>query len=719
MSQLKVLFLFLLMSACANSNHRKPDGQMEVKRGGLQEGANIRLEDDRENDDDKNLYLEEVYGESALKWVKAQNLRSEPFYKEDSRFQAIKDYTLQLLDSPDKLIQVDFSGDWAYNFWRDARNPRGLWRRISVQDYVSGQRNWEVLLDVDALAKKEKKNWVFAGSSRFKTRALIFLSDGGKDARSVREFDMTKKQFVRGGFELPEGKHELSWVSEDEIFLGLALGADEVTESGYPRKVRVWRRGENYQSAPVVFEGVAHDVFVYPVVERDEEDGPVRYTVFSRAFDFFNRESYLWSKDKQKIKLDIPTDAEFSLQGDFLYLYIKSDWNYAESRYRAGSLLRLNVQKFLSHISPVDVLFQPTKTQFLQSHLIHKGRVFLILSEDVSHKTVEVVFESGRWRQKNLGMPKNSAIRFFGYSQRHEVIAFSSEGFLLPGTVYAYDLKKNVLQQIDQAPIRFDPKNYTVRQRFVKSKDGTRVPYYIVYHKSLKWNGRNPTIINAYGGFEVSRQPHYSPVIERAWLKNGGVWVLANIRGGGEYGPEWHKAGLKENRQRVYDDFFAVSEDLVRRKVTSPRHLGAVGGSNGGLLMGVALTQRPDLFYGIAIQVPLLDMLRYHKLLAGASWVGEYGSPEDPKMREALRSYSPYHNLKLDQPYPEVIFMTSTADDRVHPGHARRMAAKMEEMGYPFYYYENTEGGHGGSANNEQMARWQAIQFVYFLKMLQ
>lgn len=422
--------------------------------------------------------------------------------------------------------------------------------------------------------------------------------------------------------------------------------------------------------------------------------------------------------DGRKEKLEIPSDTSYDIYEDSLIIKLKTDWSYQGLIYKSGSLLRTDIDKLLAGYGTIEILFSPASNIFLKSYSINKDRIFLILTEDVNNKVVELKKVKGQFRQVALPFPANSTIHIVDSSQKLGIILFSTVGFLEPMTIYSLNLNSNELKIIDHAPARFDSSQYVVKQFFTYSKDHTRVPYYVVHHKELKYNGKNPTIIYAYGGFEHSIHPDYNPSIESAWLKNNYVWVVANIRGGGEYGPEWHNAGLKENRQRVFDDFYSVAEDLVRLKITSSRNLGAIGGSNGGLLMGVSMTQRPDLFNAIVLQVPLLDMNRFHLLLAGASWVGEYGSPDDPVMRQYLLSYSPYHNLRVGVKYPEVFFITATSDDRVHPGHARKMAAKMNSMNHPFLYYENIDGGHKGSANNEQSAKKMAYEFIYFLKKL-
>jgi prolyl oligopeptidase len=698
---LPLMILALGVASCASKTASKKEGAATMTQ------------------DNQDLYLEEIYGKQAMMWVKKQNLKSTPFFTEDPRFLTIQSQILKILDDPKKILYVSFFDGWAYNFWRDAKNTRGLWRRTAISAYLKGVPDWEVLLDIDKLAKTENKNWIFAGSQIYKDRALINLSDGGKDAHVIREFDLNKKTFLADGFTLPEGKHSVSWIDESHLFLGLATPESETNDSGYALRTRVWQRGASPESAKIVFTSSKKDVWVEGYVTRDQENGPVRYRLLSLGLDFFNSENFILQQNGALIKLKTPTDASIALDGDHLYLTLKSPWHYKKTTYLTGSLLRLDLKKFIKSESPVEIVFTPTKNRFLKAKVFQQGRVFLLLSEDVANRAVEAIRGPKSWTLKEIPLPTKSTIEFEAHSDMSDWMTFSSEGFVQPKTIFAYNLKTNSISNLEQAPSYFDSAPYEVNQFFAKSKDGTRIPYYQISKKNLALDGSHPTLINAYGGFEASLDPRYLPNAELGWLRNGGVWVVANIRGGSEYGPEWHTAVLKENRQKVYDDFFAVAEDLIKRKVTSPVKLGAKGRSNGGLLMGVALTQRPDLFNAIAIQVPLLDMLRYHKLLAGASWIGEYGDPEDVKMRKSLEAYSPYQNIMPGRKYPEVFFMTSTGDDRVHPGHARRAAAKMESLGYPFFYYENTEGGHGGSANNAQTAKWGALEHIYFLKKLQ
>lgn len=671
----------------------------------------------QQKQDEQDLFLEDVYGKEALAWVEERNQKTYARLQTDPHYKKIESEALKILDAKDRLLGIQVRKGYVYNIWKDEKNQRGLYRRATLKSYLNKTPKWETLLDLDKLAKEENESWVFAGMDYFENRVLMNLSKAGKDAKVTREFDLETRQFVKGGFELPEGKNSITWIDRDTVFLGLASDGD-VTESGYPRTLRIWRRGENYKNLVPVFSGKKTDVSVWPVVFRDEIDTPANVLMVSQNLDFFNRK-YFVLIDSVPRELRLPTDVELSSRYGKVYVENKSNWKLNGETISPGSLVAFDLQQLITGKAQSDLIFKPSEAQILSQFYVMKDRLYLGLIEHVKHKWVKARLDSqNKWTQNPLALPENSTLYPSALSEIDDVMMFDATGFLLPTTRYQLTLSNSKVRKLEASPARFKKVGLTVSQFFAKSKDGTQIPYYVVHKKDLLMNGQNPTILDAYGGFEISKMPYYSGVMGKSWLERGGVYVSANIRGGGEYGPQWHQAALKENRQRAFDDFFAVAEDLIARKITSSKKLGIVGGSNGGLLMGAAITQRPELFQAAAIQVPLLDMLRYHKLLAGASWVGEYGSPDDPKMRPILASYSPYHNLRAGVQYPEVIFMTSTADDRVHPGHARKMAAKMERMGYKFLYYENTEGGHGGSANNKQYAKWAGLQYTYFVQKL-
>jgi len=667
-----------------------------------------------ESDD---LWLEEIQSEAALNWVRGENARSLPQLQQDGQFKSLEQQLLERLNSPDKLSAFYIRKNYVYDFWQDQKNVRGVVRRATWQSYQSGKPKWQIILDIDKLADVEKENWVYGGFSIFENRAMVALSYGGKDAKVYREYDISKKQFIKNGFILPEGKHRVTWLDKNQLLVG-PTGVGDDTESGYPRTVRIWKRGESFDRAPILFSGNFKDVSVGHFVNRDDYDLPARHVLFTQAIDFFNIKIYLW-KNHQTVELPLPSDAQPTFYKENIYFTLQKDWQAFGKKYLAGSLIKISIDDLLSQKSPPQVLFTPSPKAILAGFRVVQDRVFLGTLNDVNSEWAEIkATAEDTYELSPIALPNNSSINLTTFSESSGQLVFQVENFLSPPTRFLYNLADNKLRQLERAKDRFNSEPYKVEQFFATSRDGTRVPYYQVSSKNLNLNGRQPTLLTAYGGFLVNRTPVYSYAVGLGWLEQGGVFVLANIRGGAEYGPKWHQAALKENRQRAFDDFFAVAEDLVRRQVTSPSYLGAMGGSNGGLLMGVAMTQRPDLFNAIAIQVPLLDMLRYHLLLAGASWVSEYGNPNDEKMRAAILKYSPYQNVKAEAKYPEVFFMTSMADDRVHPGHARRMAYKMKQQGHPFLYYENIEGGHGGSANLKQQAYWWALQYTYFKQKL-
>lgn len=666
---------------------------------------------------ESDLWLEEINGDRAISWVKEQNARSLPRLESDSRFGPLQKKLLKVINSPDRLSNFYIRKNEVYDFWQDSIHVRGLVRRTTWKGYRSGHPQWETVLDIDELASRENENWVYDRFSVFRDRAIVSLSRDGKDAKVFREFDLKTKKFLPNGFSLSEGKHEVDWLDENTWLVGLA-SENEITESGYPRRIRLWKRGTQVLAGPILATAEATDVSMHLDVIRDEYDLPARHVLIRRDLDFFNFEYFLWRNGKTE-KVPLPTDAEIVVHGDNALITLRKDWVAFDRTYRAGSLLFVGLEELMKRAGPPEIIFSPNENQVLLNFTCVRDRIFVGTMKDVSVRWAEPVRGAdGHWQEQPLDLPTEADVGVRTESETQGVLVFEGQSFLMPATRLVYDLNKNRMQFLERAKPRFDSSPLEVKQYFAVSRDGTRIPYYQVSKKGLELNSENPTLLNAYGGFEISETPFYSYGLGLSWLSDGGVFVLANIRGGGEYGPRWHQAAMKENRQRAFDDFFAVAEDLVSRKVTTPRKLGAFGGSNGGLLMGVAMTQRPDLFGAIAIQVPLLDMLRFHKLLAGASWIGEYGNPDLKEDRDYLLKYSPYQSVRQDRTYPEVFFMTSKADDRVHPGHARRTAALMSQMNHPFLYYENIEGGHGGAANLNQRAYWLALQYTYFKQKL-
>ncbi len=665
-------------------------------------------------DEDPNLWLEEVTGEKALEWVRARNAKTQTKFEADPNFTKLRDDLLAILDSDARIPMVSKSGDYYYNFWRDRQNERGLWRRTTLDEYRKAEPKWEIILDLDQLAKDESENWVWSGVSLLKPkydRALINLSRGGADATVTREFDMEKREFVKGGFERPEAKGGLDWVDRDSVFVFTDFGAGSQTKSGYPRIAKLWKRSAPMSDAKVVYEGIPDDMYIRAV--HDDSPGFERNFV-SRTLAFYNDEMYELKEGGELAKLDAPNSANKSVFRDYLLIDLREPWDVAGKTYAAGSLLIANYKDYMAGKRNLEVAFEPTANSSLASYAPTKDHVILNVLEDVKNRVYVLTQAKGAWEKRPLeGAPQfgNVGVSPIDADESNEFFMTSTD-FVTPTTL-SYGVIGKQPEQLKQLPALYDAKGLKITQHFATSKDGTKVPYFMVAKEDLKLDGSNPTLLYGYGGFEISMMPTYNASVGRAWTSQDGVYVMANIRGGGEYGPRWHQAALKKNRLRAYEDFAAIAEDLVARKVTSKAKLGIQGGSNGGLLVGNMVALYPDLFSAAVCQVPLLDMKRYHKLLAGASWMAEYGDPDSPGEWEFIKTYSPYQNISKSTKYPAVLFMTSTRDDRVHPGHARKMMSLMEQQGHDVSYYENIEGGHGGSANNRQAAFMQATAYSY------
>ena len=675
--------------------------------------------------DDPHLWLEDVGGEKALQWVRSHNEAAEKQLA-SPQFQAIENDILAVLDSQDKIPHVAKRGNYYYNFWTDKQHQRGVWRRTTLDEYRKPQPKWEVLLDVDELNRQEKENWVWHGANCLKPdyrRCLVSLSRGGSDADVTREFDLDSKEFVENGFYRPEAKGSLGWIDQDSVYVSTDFGAGSMTDSGYPREVRVWKRGTPLAAAEKVFAGEKTDMVVGGV--RSHTKGYERDFI-ARTIDFYRDELYLRDSDGSLKKIEgVPDSVKKSVVRQWLVLSPREDWNFQGKTYKSGSYLIADFKNWMQGKREISVLFEPTADTSLDDAVWTKNRLVLNLLQDVKNRLVVLTPAGKSWKRSTIkGLPENGKISVAAVdAEESDALWIDVGSFTEPDTLYLAEAGRQP-EKLKSAPPFFPAADYTARQCFVRSKDGTRIPYFVVAHKNLKADGKNPTLLYGYGGFEVSLTPHYSGSIGRAWLQRTdetgrhGVYVLANIRGGGEYGPAWHRAALKENRHKAYEDFAAVARDLVARKITSPEHLGAQGGSNGGLLTGNMLTQYPELFGAVVVQVPLLDMQRYNKLLAGASWMAEYGNPDKPEEWAYIRTFSPYHLFDAAKKYPPVLFTTSTRDDRVHPGHARKMMAKMEAAGKDALYYENVEGGHGGAANNRQRAHMNALSFSFLWQKL-
>lgn len=696
-----IALLALCSTGCSNSNDTETEERVS-------------------QDNDPYLWLEEVEGERALDWARERNKESLSHLEALETYAELRDRNLEIYNSDDRIATPAIRGEFVYNFWRDAAHVRGLWRRMTIDDYVAGQDDWEPVLDIDALADAEGEDWVWKGAECLYPdyeRCLLQLSRGGADATVVREFNMLAKQFVENGFFLEEAKSNVSWIDKNSLFVGSDFGEDALTDSGYPRTVRVWERGEPVEEAEEIFAGDVKDVA--SGVSRIW-DGNTPYDVAVRYPTFFTTQKFLMNEEGEFVELDVPPDSRFStiFKGQII-LELTTDWTPDATTYPQGAVIAIALDDFLAGSRDFEMLFEPTPTRALSRGGIARTRDYVLLSvlDDVVSKLERLSISGDAWASEAVDTPDVGRVSIVSTDENSNLFFFSYESFLQPDTLYVSDDGGATISPIRQLPAYFNSDGMGVEQLFATSRDGTKVPYFLVTPAGFEADGEAPTLIGGYGGFQVSRLPSYSATIGHSWLERGGVYVLANIRGGGEYGPAWHQAALREKRQNAYDDFIAVAEDLVARGITNPDHLGIRGGSNGGLLTGVMLTQRPDLYDAVVVQVPLLDMKRYNKLLAGASWMGEYGDPDTDDW-EFIKEYSPYHNLKPDVDYPKAFFTTSTRDDRVHPAHARKMVARMMEMGHDLYYYENMVGGHAGASDNTQAARNEALIYSYLWDQL-
>jgi prolyl oligopeptidase len=667
--------------------------------------------------DDPYLWLEDVEGERAMAWVTEQSDATLATMNAHAVYDSIYGATLAILESEDKIDYPTLRGDWIYNFWQDGDHERGVWRRAPVESYLSDDPRWETLLDIDALAAEEGVPWAFHGAEcvmpEFR-RCLVNLSRGGSDASEVREFDVDAKAFVEDGFFLPEAKSSVAWRGPDAILVTTDFGPGTLTESGYPRIAKLWRRGTPLDQAHVLFEGDSIDVGVWAATIET----PGRsFALVVLSPTFFETRIYVLQEDGTLLALDLPLDAQIELTGEDLVVYLRSPWEAEGRTYVQGSVLAIGYDAFLAGDRGFDVVVEPGPRRTVQAVQVTRDGLLIQILDNVRGQLWRYRRKSGEWAGERVPAPDFGTVAVVDSDPLEERFFFQFESFTDPTTLY-FGERDGTIREVRQMPAMFDAEGLLVEQHEATSKDGTKVPYFVVHREELAASGENPTLLYGYGGFQWAITPWYHEVAGKSWLERGGVYAVANIRGGGEFGPDWWKAAQKENRQRAYDDFLAVAEDLIARGIASPSRLGIEGGSNGGLLVGAAMTQRPELFGAVSIEIPLLDMRRYDKLLAGASWVAEYGDPDDPAEWEYIRKYSPYHNIAADVEYPRALFYTTTRDDRVHPGHARKMAARMLEMGHPVWYYENTEGGHGAGVTPEQRARMYAIIYTYLTERL-
>tara|TARA_B100000678_G_scaffold291599_1_gene309611 strand:- start:43790 stop:45985 length:2196 start_codon:yes stop_codon:yes gene_type:complete len=682
--------------------------------------------------DDPYIWMEEVEGERALDWVRAQNERSLDRIQADPLYDELYQNALDIVNADERIPYGSVRDGEVYNFWQDETNVRGLWRKTSLESYASDSPDWETIVDFDQLAEDEGKNWVYKGANCFSAEGndrwacMVSLSNGGKDATEDREFDLSTKTWVEDGFFIPEAKSSITWVDYDTLLVATDWGADgsTLTESGYPYVVKRLKRGQPFEEAVEVYSGEKDDVGVFPMAMELQDGTRLSGVVVADTF-FTSRYFLLPGNGELPLQLPIPAKSSpVDVLGEYLLVTLQEDWDVSTdgetSSFKSGDLVAFSIEDFLEtgKVESVELVFEPNDRQSVESVSVTKGAGLLTISDNVRGKVFSFSRGSDGWDMSPLDLPENGELGVTFANKDEDVVFINYEDFLTPSSLLSYSPESGEIETLKSLPAKFDTEGLVVEQFEATSTDGTKIPYFIVHKEGLELDGTTPTLLYGYGGFQISMTPGYSALRGKLWLERGGAYVLANIRGGGEFGPDWHQAGLKTKRQIVYDDFIAVAEDLIDRGITNSDHLGIQGGSNGGLLMGVMLTQRPDLWNAVLVQVPLLDMLRYHLLLAGASWVDEYGHPDVPEERAWLEQMSPYHNFDPDADYPEPFFMTSTKDDRVHPGHARKMAKLFEDADKPFLYYENIDGGHSAAANLKETAKRVALEVTYLSEKL-
>lgn len=666
--------------------------------------------------EDPFLWLEEVEGERAMEWVLAQNGVTRDALQNLPSYRTIYDNTLDIYTSDDRIAYPSIRGDFIYNFWTDGDHPRGVYRRTSWDSYMSGSPSWDVVLDIDALAEAEDTPWAFRGMTCLLPEGrlcLVRLSPGGSDAVEVREFDLSTMQFVEDGFRVPVSKNSIAWVDENTILVSHNLEAARVTESGYSSAARQWVRGTALADAPIITETGPEDMGVF-VATQETADGP--QVMVMRLITIFDTE-YQLLRGGRLVTIDIPSDAQMGLVGDQMVLQLYSDWETGGRTFTEGSIVSVNVSDYLAGSGQVEEVVVPDSRSTINGFAPTKDYLLVNQLTDVQGQLHRYWRTDSGWESERIDTPPMGAVGIASASVSQNRFFFTFSSFTEPTTLYLAD-EDGSIETVTSLPAEFDSDGLVVEQFHATSADGTQVPYFVVRHEDAEMDGSNPTLQYGYGGFQISLTPNYLSAYGKSWVETGGVYVLATIRGGGEFGPSWWKAALKENRQRAYDDFIAVSEDLIERGITSPEHLGIMGGSNGGLLVSAVMTQRPELYNAVVVNVPLVDMKRYHTMLAGASWMAEYGDPDNPEDWAYIQKYSPYQNLKEGVDYPTPFIFTTTKDDRVHPGHARKLAARMESMGHSLYYFENVEGGHGSGVTPEQRAESFALTLAYLREQL-
>ena len=705
----------LLLGACGKTEQQ---AQSTDSENALEEGGEVVVAED------PNIWLEDILGEKSLAWVEAENARTLEILEADPRFEELQARALGIYNASDKIVYASRYGDEMHDLWRDEVNLRGVWRKTSVEAYAAGNPLWETVLDIDALAIAENRNWVYKGRDCLMSagRCMLRLSDGGTDSVQLREFDVANRRFVEGGFETPNAKQWVAWVDPDTLMIATDFGPGGTNTSGYPRQIRLWDRDTPLASARLLFEGPDTDAFEFPQVSH-REDGT--HALVIQAPDFFTETIHLLDEGDSLNTLPLPRDVSLQgFMGDQLIALMRSDWVLDGVTASAGSVVTVGIHDLLADTPEASLqsVYIPDAISSVQSVTVTRNRIYIALLSNVTGRLVMATPEDSSWLLTTVGLPENGSLNVRAADDTADDVFVSFESFLQPETLYRVMADGEILA-VQALPERFDSSAFVTEQKFASSTDGTQIPYFVIRPKNLEFDGKRPTLLYAYGGFENSSTPGYTYPIGNSpnmttWLEAGGTLVVANIRGGGEFGPRWHQAALKEKRQVAFDDMISVAEHLIEIGLTTPRHLGAMGRSNGGLLMGAMMTQRPELFNAIVCGVPLLDMLRYHKLLAGASWIAEYGNPDIPEEAAFISEWSPYQKMGEKDAYPEVLFYSSTRDDRVHPGHGRKMAARMRELGHTFLYYENIEGGHAGSSDLKQRAFMDSVQLTYLMQKL-
>ena len=724
MALLKKVFagisLFLLLAGCQQSDSEPVKAEVQAPRT---DAAEIVVAP-AVTEEDPYLWLEEVLGDESLDWVRTENERTLGVLESDPRFRELEARALAIYNATDKIVYADRYGDEMHDLWRDENNVRGVWRKTPVEAYAAGSPIWETVLDIDALAEKEGRNWVYKGRDCLMSakRCMVRLSDGGTDSVILREFDVEKRQFVEGGFETPDSKQWVAWVDENTLMIATGFGDETYNTSGYPRQVRLWDRGAPMDEARLLFEGPASDAIEFPTVSHRADGTHAMVVQLPR---FFSETLHLVNNDESLSTLALPGDVSFQgFMGTRLIALLRSEWSPGAQTIPGGSVISVELDNLVKGNpgESLELIYSPDAVSSVEGVTVTRDRVYISILSNVTGKLLRASPANGAWTLDTVGLPANGSLSVRASDDSANDLFVSFESFLQPETLYRV-MEDGEIQVVQALPERFDASRFVTEQRFATSTDGAQIPYFMIRPGDLEFDGERPTLLYAYGGFEASSTPGYTYPIGNSpnmtsWLEAGGTLVVANIRGGGEFGPKWHQAALKENRQVAFDDMIAVAEDLINIGLTSPRRLGAMGRSNGGLLMGAMFTQRPELFNAVVCGVPLLDMLRYHKLLAGASWMAEYGNPDIPEEAAFISEYSPYQKMGEKDAYPEVLFYSSTRDDRVHPGHGRKMAAKMRDLGHSFLYYENIEGGHAGSSDLKQRAFMDSVQLTYLMQKL-